>query len=87
MTTVQPISLPDPAEQLAAPGGTGDGTAWLARRATALERIARRQWQQSRRARRPRAQALAATARQLHAEAQRLAAVTPATLNEASARC
>lgn len=79
MTTVESISSPGTVERLAAPGGSGDRSAWLARRATALECLARRQWEESKRARRPRAQALAATARQLHAEAQRLAAVTSAT--------
>jgi len=75
-TTVESISSPGSVEQLAAPGGSGDRSVWLARRATALERLAHRHWEESRRARRPRAQALAATARQLHAEAQRLAAAT-----------
>lgn len=75
--TLEHSPSPDPLEQLASPG-SGDRAAWLARRATALERIARRQWEESQRARRPRPQALAATARQLHAEAQRLAAVTSA---------
>ncbi len=79
MATLERISSPGPVEQLAVPGGSGDRAAWLARRATALERLARRQWEESQRARRPRARALAATARQLHAEAQRLAAITSAT--------
>lgn len=79
MATLERISSPRPVEQLAASGGSCDRADWLARRATALERLARRQWEESQRARRPRAQALAASARQLHAEAQRLAALTSAT--------
>ncbi|HEV8623270.1 MAG TPA: hypothetical protein VG034_02325 [Acidimicrobiia bacterium] len=79
MTTLERISSAGPDEELAAPCENGDGAAWVARRAAALERLARWQWEESRRSRRPRALALAATARQLHAEAQRLATVTSAT--------
>jgi hypothetical protein len=78
-TMLEPISHAGPVEQPAGPDGSGDRTEWLARRAAALERLARRQWEQSQRARRPRARALAATARQLQAEAKRLAAVTAGT--------
>ena len=76
MTTLERTSSAASGEALA---GAESEAAWLARRAAALERLARRQWEESQRARRPRSRVLAATARQLHAEAQRLAAATVPT--------
>lgn len=56
--------------------------AWRARRAETLDRLARRYWEDSRRARGPRALALAATARELEAEARLLTAATSLRTND-----